>query len=88
MKEKTFEELVAQDKAVWDNTPTGEWLDASFSDNESGEFFFVELRKASGEDMEDFIARCAEIAADNFDDPCYVRLYDSGCAEALGYDTY
>ena len=88
MREKTFEELVAQDKAVWDNTPTGEWLDASFSDNESGEFFFVELRKQSGEDMEDFIARCAEIAADNFDDPCYVRLYDSGCAEALGYDTY
>lgn len=68
--------------------PNGEWLDCEFVDEESGEVFFVELRKCNGEEEKDFIARCQEVADDNFDNAKFVRLVDNEEAEILGYDTY
>ena len=68
--------------------PIGAWLDCEFIDNETGEIFLVESRKGDGEDVEDFIATCQEIADDNFDDAKFCRLVDPEEAEFLGYDTY
>ena len=69
-------------------TDTGEWLDAQFEDEESGEIFFVELRKEAGQDVEDFIGKCQEIADENFDNAIFLGLVDAETAETLGYDTY
>lgn len=68
--------------------PAGEWIDCEFIDNETGEVFFVELRKQKDETSAEFIKRCEEIAIDNFDEPEFVRLVDQEEAEMLGYDTY
>jgi hypothetical protein len=68
--------------------PNGEWLDCEFIDKESGEMFFVELRKSEDETEKDFIARCQEVADDNFEKAKFVRLVGYGEAERLGYDTY
>ena len=84
---KNMNELIAADRAIWNDTPIGEWLDACFYDNETGEFFFVEIRKSQAT-MEEFIADCAEIANDNFDNANYVNLVSGEHAEILGYDTY
>ena len=66
----------------------GEWIDCEFTDNETGETFFVELQKEEGETASEFIARCEAIAIDNFDEPEFQRLVDPEEAEMLGYDTY
>lgn len=66
----------------------GEWIDCEFTDNETGETFFVELRKQKDETASEFIARCEAIAIENFDEPEFQRLVDPEEAEMLGYDTY
>ena len=76
------------DEQVWETTKVGEWLDAKFYDKESGEIFLVELKKEDGEEMEDFIAKCQEVADENFSDAHYLELISSEEAEILGYDTY
>ena len=86
--ERKYNELVAADRKRWAETKNNAWLDACFYDNESGEFFFVELKKEEGEEMEDFIAKCMEVATENFDEPTYIKLVDDTQAETLGYDTY
>lgn len=73
---------------IWETTKVGEWLDAKFYDKESGEIFFVELKKEDGEEMEDFIAKCQEVADENFDDARFLGLVDGETADILGYDTY
>ena len=73
---------------VWENTYIGEWLDAKFYDRESGEIFLVELKKEDGEEMEDFITKCQEVADDNFDYAVFEELVSEETAEILGYDTY
>ncbi len=73
---------------IWEQTKVGEWLDAKFYDEESGEIFLVEWKKEDGEEMEDFIAKCQEIADENFDYAVFDELVDSETAEVLGYDTY
>ena len=73
---------------VWECTKVNEWLDAKFHDEETGEIFLVELRKLEGETIEQFIARCEEIAIDNFDEPQFICLCSGLEAEYLGYDTY
>ena len=73
---------------VWENTRVGEWLDAKFYDKETGEIFFVELKKEDGEDIEDFINKCQEVADENFDVAEFCGLYSDDEAEYLGYDTY
>ena len=75
-------------KQIWEQTKNNDWLDAMFHDNDSGEEFFVELKKEQDEDMEDFIAKCQEIADENFDDAEFLGLEDAETAELLGYDTY
>lgn len=80
--------MLDTNKAIWDITEVGEWLDAKFYDRESGEIFLVELKKEEGEEMEDFIAKCQEIADDNFDYAVFDELVDGETAEILGYDTY
>jgi len=80
--------MLDTNKAIWDITEVGEWLDSNFVDEESGEVFFVELKKEDGEEMEDFIAKCQEIADDNFDNAIFLGLVDGETAEILGYDTY
>ena len=75
-------------ETIWETTSVGEWLDAKFYDRECGEIFFVELQKEDGEEMEDFIAKCQEIADENFDYAVFDELIDSETAEVLGYDTY
>lgn len=77
-----------RNRDLFNITDAGEWLDAQFNDEESGEIFFVELRKEQDEDAEDFIARCQEIADDNFDNAVFLGLVDAESAETLGYDTY
>ena len=73
---------------IWETTKVGEWLDAKFYDEESGEIFLVELKKEDGEEMEDFIAKCQQVADENFDDAVFDELIDEEEAEILGYDTY
>ena len=75
-------------ETIWETTRVGGWLDAKFYDRESGEIFFVELRKEAGEEMEDFITKCQEIADENFDYAVFDELIDQETAEILGYDTY
>lgn len=76
------------DRQVWETTEVGKWLDAKFYDEESGEIFLVELKKEDGEEMEDFIAKCQEVADDNFDYAVFVALISEAEADCLGYDTY
>lgn len=73
---------------VWGETKVGKWLDAKFYDKESGEIFLVELKREDGEEMEDFIAKCQEVADDNFDYAIFVALISEAEADCLGYDTY
>lgn len=73
---------------VWETTKVGKWLDAKFYDEESGEIFLVELKREDGEEMEDFIAKCQEVADDNFDNARFVALISEAEANCLGYDTY
>ena len=73
---------------IWETTKVGKWLDAKFYDEESGEIFLVELKREDGEEMEDFIAKCQEVADDNFDDAVFVTLMSEADADCLGYDTY
>ena len=73
---------------VWETTKVGTWLDAKFYDEESGEIFLVELKREDGEEMEDFIAKCQEVADDNFDYARFVALISEAEADCLGYDTY
>ena len=73
---------------VWDTTKIGTWLDAKFQDEETGEIFFVELKKEDGEDIEDFIQRCQDTADENFADARFCCLCSGLEAEYLGYDTY
>lgn len=77
-----------QERELWENTKVGEWLDVEFEDEETGEAFLVELKKEEGEDIEDFIVKCQEIADENFSDAHYLELISSEEAEILGYDTY
>ena len=77
-----------RNETIWENTRVGEWLDTKFYDKESGEIFFVELKKEEGEEMEDFIAKCQEVADDYFDYAVFDELVDGETAEILGYDTY
>ena len=73
---------------VWETTKVGKWLDAKFYDEESGEIFLVELKREDGEEMEDFIIKCQEVADDNFDNARFVALISEAEANCLGYDTY
>jgi hypothetical protein len=73
---------------IWNETRDGEWLDCRFQDEETGETFFVELKKESGEEMEDFITKCQEVADEYFSDAEFDGLVDGDTAEILGYDTY
>jgi hypothetical protein len=77
-----------RNETIWENTRVGEWLDTKFYDKESGEIFFVELKKEEGEEMEDFIAKCQEVADDYFDYAVFDELVDQETADILGYDTY
>ena len=73
---------------VWECTKVGEWLDAKFYDEETGEIFLVEWKREEGEDIEDFIQRCQDTADENFSDARFVCLCSGLEAEYLGYDTY
>jgi hypothetical protein len=73
---------------AWNTTKVGEWLDAKFYDEESGEIFLVELKKEDDEDMEDFIAKCQEVADENFECAKFITLLTDDDADYLGYDTY
>jgi hypothetical protein len=75
-------------KQIWEQTKAGEWLDAKFYDEESGEIFLVEWKKEDGEEMEDFIARCQETADENFECARFVALITDAEGDYLGYDTY
>jgi len=77
-----------EEQELWEAMQVGDWLDVLFEDEETGERFFVELQKEDGEDIEDFIARCQEVADENFSDARYIELVDSWYAEGIGYDTY
>ena len=76
------------DKQVWTTTEVGKLLDAKFYDEESGEIFLVELKKEDGEEIDDFIIKCQEVADDNFDNALFVALISEAEADCLGYDTY
>ena len=54
-------------------------FDYLFLDNESGEYFFVEVET---------LDEAWEIARENFEDPEYVDTYSTEEADMLGYDTY
>ena len=73
---------------IYEMTEIGEWLDAMYEDSETGEVFFVELKREEGETVAQFIGKCDAVAADYFDEPIFLGLVDSDSAEKLGYDTY
>lgn len=78
--------MTTQEK--WNTAKVGDWLDAKFYDRETGEEFFVELKKEDGEDIEDFIQKCQEVADENFSEAEFRGLYSNNEADILGYDTY
>jgi hypothetical protein len=71
----------------FENVEVGEWADCLFEDEDTGERFFVELRKAN-ETLPEFIDRCMAVAKDNFDEVTFIEFYAARDAEILGYDTY
>lgn len=73
---------------VWEATKVGEWLDAKFYDEETGEIFLVEWKKEEGEDIEDFINKCQETADENFEAAQFMALVSGLEGDYLGYDTY
>ena len=83
-----YDKLMRQDTEIWYHTKRGEWLDALFHDNETGELFLVELQKEEGEVVTDFIAKCMKVALDNFNSPNFMQLIDGNSADIFGYDTY
>lgn len=79
--------IVESEIEEFERVDIGEWADCLFEDNETGEQFFVELRKIN-ETLEQFIDRCMAVAKDNFDDVEFKEFYTARDAEMLGYDTY
>ena len=79
--------IVPSEYKDFNDTEIGEWADCLFEDNETGEQFFVELRKTD-ETLEQFIDRCMKVAKDNFDDVEFIEFYTARDAEMMGYDTY
>lgn len=73
---------------VWECAKVGEWLDAKFYDEETGEIFLVEWKREEGEEIEDFINKCQKTADENFSDARFCGLCSGLEAEYLGYDTY
>jgi hypothetical protein len=76
------------DEHIFDTTDGGEWLDCLFEDCESGEQFFVELRKEFDEEIDDFVDRCFNNAMDYFDEIEFVEIVPAEIAEMMGLDTY
>ena len=79
--------------AVWERnlfagTNVGECLDCCFEDEDSGELFFVELEKVEGEEIEEFIDRCFDVAMEDFDNVKFIEVYSVAEAEVMGFDTY
>lgn len=75
-------------KRVFNETPVGEWLDCQYYDDESGESFFVELKREAGATIEEFIQQCDAIAKENFEAPILCGIVTQEEAEMIGYDTY
>ena len=69
-------------------TKIGDCLCVEFVDNDSGELFFVEAERQEGEDIEDFITKCQEVADEEFSDAEFLGFILFDDAEKLGYDTY
>ena len=79
--------IVNSEIEEFERVDIGEWADCLFEDEDTGEQFFVELRKAN-ETLEQFIDRCMKVAKDNFDDVEFIEFYTARDAEMMGYDTY
>lgn len=79
--------ITSIDRTTYNHAKVGEWLDCRFED-EDGEEFFVELKKEEGEIAEGFIARCAQVAEDYFDNFEFIDIVDKELAEQMGLDTY
>jgi len=77
-----------QDEHIFDITEGGEWLDCLFEDCESGERFFVELRKEFDEEIDDFVDRCFNEAMNAFDEIEFIEIVPAEIAEMMGLDTY
>ena len=68
-----------------------EYIDFLFTDEETGEDFFVELSydpEAQPNAIKDLYPKAQEIAKENFEQPRFLGVYSQEDAERLGLDTY
>lgn len=70
-------------KKIFDNTNVGEVIGCKFEDNETLEEVIIIEPKEDGEDMEDYIAKCQEIADECLSDADFVELVDKVTVERL-----
>lgn len=63
-----------------------EYLDFMFIDDETDEFFFVEV--CNNFSYEECLAEAKKIAKENFEAPHLVDVFSPEEADFLGYDTY
>jgi hypothetical protein len=64
------------------------YIDYLFEDEDTGELFFVEIKKTENMSYTDCFNKAWEIAEENFDSPMFVEEVDPAVAETYGYDTY
>ena len=70
-------------KQIFDNTNVGEKIGCKFEDKETLEEIIIMEAKEDGEDMEDYIAKCQEIADEHLSDADFVELVDKITVERL-----
>jgi hypothetical protein len=63
-----------------------QYIDYLFEDQETGERFFVELKK--DKPIKELREEAWETARANFEEPLLVGVFSAYDAEKLGYDTY
>ena len=64
------------------------YIDYLFEDQESGELFFVEIKKTEDKSYTACYNEAWAIAEENFEQPEFIEEVDPEVAETYGYDTY
>ena len=68
-----------------------EYIDFLFTDEETGEDFFVKLSynpETQPNAIKDLYPKAKEIAKENFEQPKFLGVYSKEDADILGLDTY
>ena len=69
-------------------TKQDKYIDYLFEDQDSGELFFVEIKKTTEKSYTTCYNEAWEIAKENFEEPELITKMSPELAETYGYDTY